>query len=149
MSFLPFPKIQAVNVFESNETKTIAGVTFSEYLELKHIRVCLFFNGSFVGEKLTLELHGSQFYDSKIADSTEITLTADQSNWIGLIRFDFNSVPVNPSKQYWLKLKSASYTRNMDIKYLGSVQDYPYPVACTGNIGPYNPAKVLCYGIRR
>jgi len=149
MSFLPFPKIQAVNVFESNETKTIAGVTFSENLELKNIRVALYFNGSFVGEKLTLEIHGNQFYDSKIADSTEITLTADQSNWVGLIRFDFSNVPVNLSKQYWLKLKSASYTRNLDVKYFGSVQDYPYPVACTGSIGPFNPAKVLCYGIRR
>jgi hypothetical protein len=147
MSFLPFPEIQAINVFESNESKSLAGVTFPYNMELKNVRAALYFHGNFANETLTLELHGHQLYDSLIASSEVIVVP--YSNWIGLVRFDFSNVPVSTSKQYWLKLKTAGYTRNMDTKYLGFVQDFPYPTHAAGVAGPYNPAKVECYGIRR
>lgn len=142
MGFKPFAKRQAVNILNTGEVLRLCSIEFQNDLELKNIRVAVYIKGNCKDDVVKLELHGNKRFDSVIADAT---IEIPYNNWIGFLSFEFKGVSINKDKKYWIKMRS-DYLKSSE-KYIGVLQDFPFPTTSQGISFPINASRVECYGI--
>jgi hypothetical protein len=131
MSFLQFPDIQRVLVFETSTTMPLVKFQLNEKLELVYIPLRILKVGTAGGsESMTLKVWGSENYNgTPIATSSAYSLAGISgltTNWIGDIRFDFARQNLGANVWYYLTIDVANYTRNGTTFYLSAVQEWPF-----------------------
>lgn len=91
-------------------------------------------NMTIVNERLKMQIHGEATCNSLIAESDyfDINLiTGVSPSWNGLIRFDFDSFPLNLGVDYYMKIIPYNYTRASKTSYLAL--SFNWPIANTTN----------------
>ncbi len=150
MSFLQFPSIQEVIVFETGETTPLGWFSLDERLELVNILLRLFKNGTSGGsESLTLKVWGSENYNgTPIASSTAYLLSSIvglTSAWIGDIAFTFDRQNLNKNQRYYVTMTVASYTRSGTTYYLGACKEWPFAFNTVAGAGPAARLTIVGY----
>lgn len=129
----PYFKYLIANVLDTSEEKHLGGYTITDKdLELAHIRVKLFVTGTPGGsEQLRLNVYSRSDLDALVAQSNWIDV-ADfytvTTQFLSLVRFDFNREFFEVGDTLHLALESNNYTRNGDSFYISFISDWPDPV---------------------
>lgn len=158
MAFTQFARDQFIRVLETNETASMGGYKMGTDTEIDQIEVWLNVEGSVGGsETLQVEVFGSGDTDVPLYSSDVVTLSSvifnegEVNEFTGVsdslcsIIFTFNRGVLTKDVTYFLKLKSASYTRNADTFYIGYVFDNPEPIN-TRSLPGSTGAKAIIVG---
>lgn len=100
--------------------------------QLGNIRVIMYFDGTFTGERIKLSVTDSLTsptftYDSNILLVKDIDpAIQDAGAWLGWIRFDFDKQWITPSATYHLVITATGYTETNDHS-INMIFDYPVP----------------------
>jgi hypothetical protein len=136
MGYKDFSRDQYIKTFDTGEEVGIGSFQVVENGELRHIRPAVYINGTLSGnEQIRANIYSERTLESKIASSEWASFSEIETlstYWIGLIRLDYDFIPLNKNIKYYHTLELQNYTRNEDVFYIGIPYDFPFPVYDNG-----------------
>jgi hypothetical protein len=155
MAFGQFSEQQVVKTIDTGEEILVGAFKLPAQQELKHIRLGIYINGvSSMGgsETMQLKINSDPLGTKTIFSSDVISInsttipTLGSTNWLGLVRFDFERQSINPNITYYPSLVVNNYTRNADTYYISGRYDFPapaYPDLITGNPNNFTDHPII------
>lgn len=141
MAYADFNETQWVYVTDTATVTELGSLrTNNGPVEIEHIRLNFFKKGTEVGDEVfRLNIYSDPGYTNVFASSADFTLSTDivpamGTNWIGWIRFDFDSPIIGADNDFYVGLEPVTYTRVADTFYVGACADY-YPTLNPKGLG--------------
>jgi hypothetical protein len=132
MSFQKFSRKQYVVPVDTGVEGDLGSYTLQAATELKHVLLTIYKHGTLSSgnDRGRVKIYGSEardvaLYTSDWSDFADISGLG--TYWLGAVRFDFSQQNLAP-REYWLGLELGNYTRSADIRFIGFVLDWPYPI---------------------
>lgn len=139
MSILNFSEFKYIKSFDDDEEVRLGNFMTQEPGLLGKIRANIYiqdFTALSGSESMTMKIYSGIDY-ANILYTSDVALLSDiafdttdptKENFLGYLRFDFNSDSVNANIKYYPTITISNYTRVGDIFYSGLAYDYPDPV---------------------
>lgn len=143
MSILNFSEYKYVKSFDADEAIRLGGFSTASSGQMENVRVFIYiqdFTALAGNEQLVMKLYSSTAYSNILMTSNTISLsditfdTSDvaKENFIGYVRFDFDSQWINSANTYYPTVTISNYTPNAALFYIGLCYDFPDPVYSNG-----------------